>query len=259
MTEIVNRDHEAEIINIDDPNKEGRIKVNIKGVFGNIDGTFSLDPEKLPWIYPEFPHHDTFHTPKLGEKVLVWFSKDINHGRYRSWESVSDDLKELLKEDYEGYKSVLYDKEEEVNISYSRKKGIVINLGKETINISKEEQKITLNFNEGQRKVVMNENSVSVVSDKISLGSLDGSSEPSVLGDKNEEQLKELWKAIEKINKDIETSSKIQKEITSKVAILAPLSPGFALSELSAKANPISNKVFSSKVPKTKSKVNTID
>jgi len=277
MSEIVSNKHVAEIVNINDDKKLGRVKVDIKGVFSSVSGDEGIDFDLSPWFYPEFPHQDTFHTPKVGQKVKVWFDGDINHGRYSCYESMSGGLNTMISEDYEGFKSIVHDLEEELDVNYSRKLGVLIRLGEHRIQIFKEENKIELSlsddkhvitinddvitssFNSGEHKQVINSTGISQVSKKISNGSLDGSAEPSVLGDKNKNQLDKLWAAIEKINKDLQKFHQQQFAITSAVGILSPLKMAHQKALVNATSNIPKDKKIANKTKETLSKINTLD
>lgn len=277
IANILKHKHVAEIVRINDPKHLGRIKVDIKGVFSTVDGKETIDFDKSPWIYPETPHQNTFHTPKLKEKVIVWFDGDINHGRYRSYDEIKKDLSDLLKEDYEGFKSVVRDEEEKLEISYSRKRGVVMKLDVNTIRVFKDKNKILLSlnddtnvveieddfikasFNKDQRVIEVNKEGVSIVSDKIFHGSLNGAKEPCVMGKVNESQLNAIWDAINKINEDLKSFHDTQGKITNAVAILKPLFPAHTKAKASATINISKDKKIKAKVPETLSKVNSLD
>ena len=277
IADILKHKHVAEIVRINDPKHLGRIKVDIKGVFSTVDNKETVDFDKSPWIYPETPHQNTFHTPKLKEKVIVWFDGDINHGRYRSYDEIKKDLLDLLKEDYEGFKSVIRDEEEELEISYSRKRGVVMKLDVNTVRIFKDKNKILLslnddtnvveieddfvraNFNKGQRVVEINKEGVSTVSDKIFHGSLNKAKEPCVMGEVNENQLNAIWDAINKINEDNKSFHEAQSKITNAIGILKPLFPAHVKAKTNATTNISKDKKIKAKVPETLSKVNRLD
>ena len=244
------------IVDIEDPKKEWRIKVDAKGLFSTPDGSSSIPTEDLPWIYPSLHGFDSGYTPKIGQKVLVEFDGDVRTGRYRSIDILSEDLKTLISEDYEGFKSIVHDKEEDLQISYSRNKGVEIILGTSHVRIEKEGI-IRLSFSDSQRVVEMNPSGVSIVSDKIFVGSLDDSAEPCVLGDKNGEQLEAIWDAINTINNNLKAFGDMQ-ETVSKSA-LSPLKPGFKKLSVDSSSQKSPNNDWKGKVKDTKSKVSKLD
>lgn len=253
---ILKRFYKGEIISIDDPKKLWRIKVDIKGVFSTPNGDEKIDVNELPFIYPMNNGFDSGETPKVGQSVLVEFDGDIRKGRYRSWEEMSEEFLTLLGEDYEGYKSIVHDAEEKLNIRYTRTKGIEIILDKSFIQIEPNGN-ITHSYNDGERVVVINDKGVSIKSDHIFHGSLDTASEPSVLGLQNETQLNALWDAIIATRTDLKTFATAQA--IASVGVLTPLKAGYkALQAQSTDAIP-TNKKIKKDVPKTKSKVNKLD
>jgi hypothetical protein len=250
------RFYKGEIVSIDDPKKLWRIKVDIKGLFSTPNGEQSIDISELPYIYPMNNGFNNGETPKVGQSVLVEFDGDIRRGRYRSWEEMSEEFLILLQDDYEGYKSIVFDDEEKLNIRYTRSKGVEVILDKSFIQIERNGT-IRGSFNEGQRKIELNDKGVSIVSDKIFHGSLDNASQPSVLGDDNKEQIDALWDAINKILNILENYADVQSKISR--GILSPLKIGLKLLGKLSKAEISPNNKMKAKTPKTLSKVNKLD
>ena len=275
ISSLIKRTHIGKIIDINDPKKEWRIKVDIKGLFSTPNADEEVDKTKLPWIYPENPGFDCGQTPKLGQKVLVWFDGDIRSGRYRSWEEFSDELKGLITDDYEGYKSIVHDAEEELQIAYRRGRGIFAILGNNFFEMLKEDGTfrmshdggkhivevtpdfVKISYNNGEREYLMNSSGVSTKSDHIFHGSIDDASQPCVLGDTNASQLNSLWEAINKINSNLKVFGDLQAGVS--VGIFSPLKPGFK--KISADSNSAipPNNQKKAKVPDTLSEVNKLD
>lgn len=258
VNQILDSYHVGEIVSISDPKFIGRIKADIKGVFSSVDGSQSIDFDMAPWIYPEMSSMNVFHTPKVGDMVIIWFDKDLYHGRYRSYERVGEDLTERMKDDYEGFKSIVYDPEEELEISYSRKKGIIIDLGGSTIKIGKKNKKISLSYKHGESILELSKDGVSIESSNISLGKIGDSNEPAVLGDKAAEQLTALWKAIGDTNKVIADYHDKQGTVVGSVSILSPMKAAHLMSQVKVNLNIIKNLNSSLKVNSMKSKVITV-
>lgn len=254
---ILKRFYKGEVINIDDPKKLWRIKVDIKGLFSTPNGDEKIDVSELPWIYPMNNGFDSGETPKIGQSVLIEFdSGDIRMGRYRSWEEMSEEFLILLAEDYEGYKSIVHDAEEKINIRYTRKKGIEIIFNKSFVQIEPSGT-IRSSFNDGQRITEINDKGVSVVSDKIFHGSLNKAKEPSVMGDKNLDQLEKLWDAINKINSNLVKYAK--KQSTVAKGVLSPLKIGLKEIETLSQTEISPNNSSKAKAKATLSKVNRLD
>ena len=252
------RFYKGEIVSIDDPKKLWRIKVDIKGLFSTPNGDQrDIDISELPFIYPMNNGFNSGETPKVGQSVLVEFDDgDIRKGRYRSWEEMSDEFTTMLNEDYEGYKSLVYDSEEKLNIRYSRKNGVEIILDKSYVQI-KPDGVIKNSFNNGERIIEINAKGVSTKSDKIFHGSINEASEPCVMGDVNASQLKALWDAINNINNNLSKFG-LTQTLVSK-GVLSPLKAGFKILEASSKKEISPNEKTKSDVPKTLSKVNKLN
>lgn len=250
------RFYKGEVISIDDPKKLWRIKVDIKGLFSTPNGDDKIDLSELPYIYPMNNGFDSGETPKVGQSVLVEFDGDIRRGRYRSWEEMSEDFIMLLQEDYEGYKSIVHDKEEKLNVRYTRSKGIEIILDKSFIQI-KPDGTIKSSYNDGERITEINEKGVSVKSDKIFHGSLNEAQQHCVMGDDNKAQLDALWDAINKILEILNQYADVQSKISR--GILSPLKIGLKLLGKLSKAEISPNNKNKKDTPKTLSKVNRLN
>lgn len=252
----LNKLYKGEIVSIDDPKKQWRIKADIKGLFSLPDNTQKIEVDALPWIYPMFGAPDAGFTPKVGQSVIIEFNGDIRTGRYRNLEEMSDELASLISEDYEGYRSIAHDLEEKLNIRYSRKNGVEIILDKSVVRIETEGT-IRHSFNDGERIIEINDKGVSILSDKIFHGSINDASQPSVMGDDNKAQLDAIWEAIENINKNLKTFGDMQQMVS--MSVLSPLKAGFkslasnSQIEVSSISEPKGN------TEKTLSKVNRLD
>jgi hypothetical protein len=148
-----------------DPEKRGRIQVKIPVLFGN--------QEYNIWAIPKgmFAGTDTgfFVVPEIGDTVWITFQAgDIRfpiweHGY---WENSAEAVQDLYDEDGEPTKVVLKTH------------------GGQSITLDDKNSLISIKDKDGN-EIQINHNGISVVTDKkISLGKLDGSAEPGVLGDK---------------------------------------------------------------------------
>lgn len=171
------------VISIDsNDEKRGVIKCQISGLY-NSDSIGDIDDELLPKVYPLYPQGlNDFDTPKKGEEVYVVLDRGDKYkafwiGKY----SLSDDFLDFISSRYEGFKTIKYDEKEKLRCYYSRDKGLVMNLDKSTITIKNNEIKLETP-----------DRNIHIKNGMISLGQLDKSEEPAVLGNKNEDALNAL-------------------------------------------------------------------
>lgn len=142
LDEIVQNSYLGKIVDIDDPNKEGRCKILVYGVYGDESKKLEQIPTAdLPWSYPMrfgfFGKNGagTFSTPKMGAVVRVWFDGDQYHPFYYAIEDLSKELKDALKDAYQNFHSIIFDEEKKLRIYYSTKSGLLLNLDDSIINI----------------------------------------------------------------------------------------------------------------------------
>lgn len=143
LLELINDSYVGIIEEIDDPKFEGRCKIRVFGVYGDKNDSLGSIPTKdLPYSYPI---HDTyfgsesgsgrFSTPKTGAVVRVIFEDDHYHPRYIGIEELDNELKALLKDDYENFHSILYDSDQKLKIYYAVKTGLLLELDGSFINV----------------------------------------------------------------------------------------------------------------------------
>ena len=115
----------GEVVDIEDPLKEGRCKVK---VFGKFD---KLPTEAIPWATPMNRNFPGSHAPpRKGDIVAVRFDNgDIYHPEY--WFEVDQDPKlknDVLNTSSEPHNviSIVYDKDRELRIWKDPEKGLVI-------------------------------------------------------------------------------------------------------------------------------------
>lgn len=143
LLEIIEDSHIGIIESIDDPDFVGRCKIRVFGVFGDNDDSLGKIPtEDLPYAYPYYDlisgsasGSGKYSTPKVGTTVRVYFENDIYHPRYYAIEELDDELKEIIKNDYEGFHSLLYDSDDTVKLYYAKKTGWLFELAESYINI----------------------------------------------------------------------------------------------------------------------------
>jgi len=140
--EILENSYVGVIEKVDDPNFEGRCKIRVFGVFEDFDKEIGNIPtDDLPWAYPLHEMRfgkagsGVFSSPRKDTKVKVFFDGDIYTPRYYTNEELSDQLKELLKNDYENFNSFVVDEDEKLKIYYAKKTGYIIELDEKIINL----------------------------------------------------------------------------------------------------------------------------
>jgi len=217
---LKNSDWIGEVINNEDPNEDGRVKVM---VFGKFD---ELDEEDIPWATAsnfmtggDSSGSGSFSVPKEGSIVNVTFDNgNIYQPEYTYVQTISDALKtEITGDNYKNAHSLIYDTEIEggLRIFYTSEKGLMLDLNGSVVNI-RSDNTIFMQYNNG--KVVH------ILKEMISLGKENKSDEPAVLGNKNVDALTEISDQIIELCTAIETASKTMTTVASSAPILAPLS-----------------------------------
>lgn len=214
---ILGTDWIGEVVDIEDPKEEGRIKVK---VFGKFDG---LETEHIPWARSRInigggsTSGSGYHSvPKLGSTAAVVFTNgNIYEPEWYTLQHISDELKEEITGDnYLNAHSLIYDTEIEgsLKLFYTTEVGLMIDFNESQVNI-RPDQSVFITFASG--KVVH------VLQDSISLGSEDKSAEPALLGDKSEDLYNDIITALNNLSTNLTTIS-----AAMKTAGLAP-SPVF--------------------------------
>lgn len=142
----------GEVVEIDDPNRVGRIKIR---VFGKFD---ELETEDIPWAYPCSPASGGsntgggyFSVPKLGSIVSVTFDNDnIYHPEYKFNQVISNELKEEISESYQNAHSLIYDTITEggLKLFFTEEKGLVLDYKSTLINL-KPDNSVLINTESG--------------------------------------------------------------------------------------------------------------
>lgn len=244
------------VVDISDPLKRGRVKVNIFGKFDD------LDIEDIPWAEPKYNNTGGSTTgggyyslPKLGSLVEITFDNgNIYCPLYGSNIKLSDDLiKELTDEDYKNTHSLIFDTELEggpLKIWFTPSKGLLLELGTSNINIRKD---LSISITSDNGKVLH------IKKDSISLGKENESDQPGVLGNTNEDVLKMIVQKMDDILSMINKFATTEGVAVTSAFVLAPLAAGLStlLAESAAKKLELVN--IKNKIPETKSKSVTLD
>ena len=139
---LFNTDWLGEVVEINDPEYVGRIKVKVFGKFDN------LETEHIPWAYPlnynsggSSTGAGTFSLPKLGSIVNIRFDNgNIYFPQYTFIQSISNELKSEIGNDtdYLTAHSLIYDTEIEggLKIFYSSTNGLMFKLSDRMIRMA---------------------------------------------------------------------------------------------------------------------------
>lgn len=125
------------VVDNKDPNKNGRCRIR---VFGKFD---ELEDADLPWANPirglsfGVDGSGQFSSPKKNSVVHVKFSNgNIYAPEFYSIQELAPDLKQEISGSYENAHSLVYDKDEQLKMYYTKEKGLTIFLKDSKINIA---------------------------------------------------------------------------------------------------------------------------
>lgn len=176
----------GKVVDIDDPNKIGRIRCEVLG------RTEGLKKEVLPWYTPMDWNKDTFDLPKIDEYVYVYlWNNDIHTGLWKFREH-DDRFKDSLSDkDYKSAKILLkrylddWDEEGDdvgglLALYYTLTEGFMMTLKESKINIERNSD-IWLFCRELNKQI-------HICKDQISFGQKNKSAQPCVMGNDNNDQ-----------------------------------------------------------------------
>jgi len=165
----------GEIVDINDPIKEGRAKIRVFGLFDE------LEVEDIPWasqvngISFSGDGNGRLSVPKLGSVVAVQFDGQ-NYYRityYGEWET-SRALLDEISDSYEGAQALLYDTDAQpgpLKIFYTRKSGMNMILGDAKVQLDTQDGgQLRVVIEMGDDQIRMENNKVIVNSNNIELG-----------------------------------------------------------------------------------------
>lgn len=165
----------GEIVDINDPLKEGRAKIKVFGLFDD------LDVEDIPWasqingISFSGTGNGRLSIPRLGSVVAVKFDGQ-NYYRmvyYGEWVS-SPDMLEEISESYEGAHSIIYDVGAEpgpLKMFYTKSKGMNLILGDAKVQLDTQDGgQLRIVIEMGSDQIRMENNKVIINSNNIELG-----------------------------------------------------------------------------------------
>ena len=146
----------GEVVDIEDPQKIGRVKVK---VFGKFD---ELENDAIPWAYPgnnisagSADGGSFFSVPKKGSIVSIKFDNgNIYYPEYFFNQHLSQDARKEIENSYENAHIIVYDTVTEgaLKIFFTEEKGLMIDYKKSQINI-KPDKSIDVHTASGKSKI----------------------------------------------------------------------------------------------------------
>lgn len=191
----------GKVVDITDPNKSGRIRVAVNGVYD------TLPIDVIPWSLPRYQNRHTHDLPELDSIVNVMFMNDDM--LYPMWwqKRGETDYHQLSEDDYESaivFANKLLSKfndDGHIRIEYTKTDGYQIHL-------TKSDKTSTMSIRADGSVFIKNGVSGHILhmSDKsMSLGSETESAEPGVLGDTNHAALNKLNDFTEQVTSVLQT------------------------------------------------------
>jgi hypothetical protein len=165
--------HLGEIVDINDPLKQGRARVRVFGFFED------LEIEDIPWAeqisglsFSSSRGNGNISVPRLGAVVNAQFDGSNYYTVFYEFEKeTSPDLLAEIADSYEGAQSLMYDTDAQpgpLKIFYTRKKGLTISLGDAKVQLDTQDGgqlRVVIEMGEDQirmerRKVIINSNNI---------------------------------------------------------------------------------------------------
>lgn len=168
--------HLGEIVDINDPLKQGRARVRVFGFFED------LEIEDIPWAeqisglsFSSARGNGNISVPRLGAIVNVQFDGSNYYKCFYEFEKESSpDLLAEIADSYEGAQSIWYDTESEpgpLKLFYTKAKGMVLSLGDAKIQLDTQNGgNLRVVVEMGQDQIRMENNQVIINSNNIKLG-----------------------------------------------------------------------------------------
>jgi hypothetical protein len=160
----------GEVVDVNDPLREGRCKVRVFSMFD------TLDVDDIPWAIqskkPAFFGQDakagSISIPKRGAIVEVVFNNgDLYSPEYGQVQEIGDDIKNELRKstdfEYEGAHYILFDGDEQIKMWFTKSRGLTFELKDSYININ-QDSKIEIYHRDGLSSVELDGNVVTVTS-----------------------------------------------------------------------------------------------
>ena len=165
----------GEIVDINDPRKEGRARIKVFGLFDTIE------VEDIPWADQisglSFGKNGSggITIPRLGAVVAVEFDgQNYYKMSYHYEKETAPDLLAEISDSYEGAQSIWYDGDAlpgTLKLFYTRKSGMVLALGDAKIQLDTQDGgQLRIVIEMGQDQIRMENNKVIINSNNIELG-----------------------------------------------------------------------------------------
>lgn len=168
--------HLGEIVDINDPLKQGRARIRVFGFFDD------LEVEDIPWAeqisglsFSSARGNGNISVPRVGAIVNVQFDGPNYYKLFYEFEKEnSPELLREISDSYEGAQSLWYDVESKpgpLKLFYTQKKGLVMSLGDAKIQLDTQDGgKLRIVIEMGQDQIRMENNQVIINSNNIQLG-----------------------------------------------------------------------------------------
>ena len=179
--------HLGEIVDINDPLKQGRARIRVFGFFDD------LEIEDIPWAeqvsglsFSSARGNGNISIPRVGATVNVQFDGSNYYKCFYEFEKESDPaLLEEIADSYEGAQSLWYDVEAEpgtLKLFYTKKKGMVLSLGDAKIQLDTQDGgQLRVVIEMGKDQIKMENSKVIINSNNIELG--EGAAQAVIRGD----------------------------------------------------------------------------
>lgn len=161
----LDRDYIGFVIDPEDPERLGRCKIRVIGVYDQIED------EDLPWAFPHslsvFSGGDSkgagnISIPKAGTAVRVNFLEDDIHSP--QWSSIihlNDTLRRELAESYQGSHVIVYDEDEDLKVWFTPANGMQIYYKDSSISINPD-QSILIDHRDSQSNIELKAGQITV-------------------------------------------------------------------------------------------------
>jgi hypothetical protein len=168
--------HLGEIVDINDPLKQGRARVRVFGFFED------LEIEDIPWAdqisglsFSSSRGAGNITVPRLGAVVNAQFDGSNYYKVFYEFEKeTSPDLLAEIADSYEGAQSLMYDTDAQpglLKLIYTRKKGLILGLGDATVQLDTQDGgQLRVVIQMGRDQIRMEDNKVIINSNNIELG-----------------------------------------------------------------------------------------
>ena len=179
--------HLGEIVDINDPLKQGRARIRVFGFFDD------LEIDDIPWAeqisglsFSSARGNGNISIPRVGATVNVQFDGSNYYKCFYEFEKESAPaLLEEIADSYEGAQSLWYDAESvpgPLKLFYTKKKGMVLSLGDAKIQLDTQDGgQLRVVIEMGKDQIKMENSKVIINSNNIEL--VEGATQAVILGD----------------------------------------------------------------------------